>query len=161
LFEGDTMKTGAWLAASIGLLIGASLLNSNTAHAIQAKPLTTISWYIEALSATETNDSLYNWMEARGRELGQRDLNTAGTQYSVVLFSFGQPRMVGTAYGASGYGRQLTASVIKEAARRYALGYWSGSGSDTASQLRMVLGTNNSGINNYSDQFLYNHGAAH
>ncbi|MGI0025452.1 MAG: hypothetical protein ACREA4_09965, partial [Nitrososphaera sp.] len=66
----------------------------------------------------------------------------------------------GSVYGATGSNRFRSVRAIKEAARRFAKGYYFGSGSDTASLLFIFLGTSNSAINNQTDQFLYNHGAA-
>ncbi|MCI0562636.1 MAG: hypothetical protein MN733_29505, partial [Nitrososphaera sp.] len=134
---------------------------TESAHAVQPKPLTSTSWYVNGPAPSGDSDlTMQNWMQAKGYELGQRDLNTPGTQISAVILHFFSPSIQGGIYGASGYNRFRSVVAIKEAARRFALGYWNGSGSDTASQLFMLVGTSNSGINNYTDQFLYNHGAA-
>jgi hypothetical protein len=124
-----------------GVLIGLVWFN---AEAIQTKPPTSMSWYVNAISG-DTNSVLYSWMYSKGYAAGQVDLATPGTQDSVVILDFGQPVVQGGVYGASGFGRFLSVTVLKEAARQFAYGYWIGTGSDYGSQMRMVIGTNNLG----------------
>lgn len=140
------------------------IVGAFNAHAVQPKPPTSTSWYINPIWG-DTDLVVQNWMEAKGYAAGQQDFNTPGTQDSVVILTFGNPQMSGGVYGASGFSsaaipRFLSVSAMKESARRFAIGYWNGSGSDTTSQVRIVLGTSNSVINGYTDTFLYNHGAA-
>lgn len=120
------------------------IFNITAVYAAPAKPPTSTSWYVNYVSG-DTDQILYDWMYNRGYEAGQIDLNLAGTQNSVAILHFGQPMIQGTTYGASGYGRFLSAAVVKEAARQFARGYYFGSGSDTSSQMRIVVGTSNDG----------------
>ncbi|MEK7538564.1 MAG: hypothetical protein AAB552_01855 [Patescibacteria group bacterium] len=135
------------------------IIGAFNAHAVQPKPPTSTSWYVAPIWA-DTDNVLYGWMYSKGYAAGQVDLNTPGTQDSVVILALGNPRISGGVYGASGYGRFLSVNTMRLVAYAFAAGYWDGSGSDGASQMRIVLGTNNSVIDGYTDTFLYNHGAA-
>lgn len=136
------------------LILALFYFSISQVYAAQTKPPTTTSWYVNYVSG-DTDQILYNWMYSRGYEAGQNDLNLSGTQNSVAVLHFGQPAVQSSVYGTSGYGRFLSTTVIKEAARQFAYGYYIGTGSDTLSQMRMVIGTSNNGSN-----VTYSHGQA-
>jgi len=137
----------------ISILIFSSL-NVPKADAVQIKPPTATSWYVNTISG-DTDQSLYDWMSARGREAGERDLALPGTQSSVVIFHFGRPEFNGSTYGASGYGRFLSTDIITEAIKRYAISYYFATSSDVLSQVRMAVGTSN-----FGPYVSYGHGQA-
>jgi len=140
------------------LVLGLSLaLLSAESFAVQTKPPTSTSWYVYTPSG-ESDSTLYTWMYNKGYEAGQIDLNTSGTQNSVAILDFSQPWYQGGVYGVwsfSTYGRFVSVSVIKEAVKQFASGYYWGAGSDTASQMRITIGTNN-----YGPYVTYAHGQA-
>lgn len=147
----------------IGILSLAMLFvaNPQKAFALQAMPMTTTSYYVETTN-TETDAQLDTWMYWRGYELGQQTQATSNATDNAVILEFGQPRIIGGVYGASGYkgsGYHLTMNSIGLASLYFAYGYWDGVGS-RMTPLRMILSTNNSGINNLTDSELYNHGQA-
>jgi hypothetical protein len=96
-------------------------------------------------------------MYSKGYELGQRDLNLTGTQSNIVILHFFQPKVVNGVYGASGHSRFMSASTIKEAVRQFARGYYMGTGSDTTSLVRILIGTTN---DNSGGAVTYAHGQA-
>ena len=126
------------------------------ARAAQTKPPTTTSWYVYVTS-DEPDQTLYNWMYSAGYQAGRTDLSLPGTQYSLVVLDFGQPWQSGSTNGTwsfnATYGRFLSKSVIQEAVKQFALGYYYGTGNDVQSQLRAVVGTNN-----YGPYTTYEHG---
>lgn len=127
-----------------------STFNISNVGAVQTKPPTTTSWYVYVTS-NETDQDLRNWMYSKGYEAGQKDLSLPGKQYSLAILDFGQPWLSGTTQGIwsfnKDYGRFLSASVIKEAVKWFAWGYYNGTGSDYDSQIRIAVGTNNYGPN--------------
>jgi hypothetical protein len=142
------------LAGLVGMVcVGMSGVD---ALAVQSMPPTTTSWYV-TVGSTESDSSLYTWAYNKGYELGQRDLNLAGTQSNIVILHFFRPKVVNGVYGASGYGRFVSVSTIKEMVRRYAEGYYFGTGSDTASVVRILIGTSN---DNSAGTVTYDHGSA-
>ena len=117
------------------------------AMALQVKPPTSTSWYMNFYS-TDSDAALNSQMFARGYELGQRDLGLPGAQNSIAVLDFGQPWVQNGVYGTigfSGYYRFASVSTIRLAAAWFAYGYINGAGSDTLSVVRMVIGTNNYG----------------
>lgn len=143
MFQKNISKYG--LAVSVVMMFIA--LNTLQVYAAQTKPPTTTSWYVNAVSG-DTNSALYNWMYSKGYVAGQIDLATSGTQNSAVILDFGQPWVQGGVQGAIGFSptfRFLSSAVMKEAAKEFARGYYWGSRSDTQSQMRIVVGTNNFG----------------
>jgi hypothetical protein len=127
-----------------------------TVSAAPTKPPTSTSWYV-AIESWESDANINSWMYSKGYELGQRDLNLAGTQSSVVILHFFKPKVVNGVYGTSGSGRFLSTATIKEAVRKFAHGYWMGTGSDTSSIVRILIGTTN---DNSSGAVTYAHGQA-
>ncbi len=134
------------------------MLLSGEVFAVQTKPPKSTSWYVYTTSG-ESDSTLYTWMYNKGYEAGQIDLNTAGTQNSVAVLDFGQPWYQNNVYGTwsfnGTYGRFVSVSVIKEAVKQFSSGYYWGAGSDTSSQMRVVIGTNN-----YGSYTTYAHGQA-
>ena len=127
------------------LVLGLSIaLLPVESFAVQTKPPTSTSWYVNYISG-DTDSVLNSWMYNKGYEAGQTDLNTVGTQSSVAVLYFGQPEIQGSTYGATGYGRFLSTSVLINAVTQFASGYYWGAGSDTTSQMRIVIGTSNHG----------------
>jgi hypothetical protein len=125
-------------------------------EAVRTKPPTSTSWYVNVTSK-EKDQTLYTWMYKKGYEAGQNDLSLPGTQHSVAILDFGQPQIQGGVYGASGFGRFVSVTVIKEAAKQFAQGYYLGTGTDRESQMRMVIGTSNY---NTAGAVTYTHGQA-
>jgi hypothetical protein len=100
-------------------------------------PPATPSYYVTNLSTT------YDL----GQTLGAEDLNTPGTQDHLLVLDFGRPKQSGSSYGTflpfdvtyTFYSTSTIAAAVKDLAR----GYWIGTGSDTDSHIRVVVGTNN------------------
>lgn len=71
--------------------------------------------------------------------------------YLISELDFGQPWQSGATQGTwsfnATYGRFLSTSTIQEAVKQFAWGYYYGTGSDTQSQMRIAVGTNNYGSN--------------
>lgn len=132
------------------LLVAVSSVGIKSAHALQTMPQTTTSWYVN-VQATETDQNLYDWAYNTGYQLGQRDLNLAGTQLSAVILDFFQPAVQGGVYGTTGYSRFLSLNTIRLASVQFAKGYYMGTGTDTASHINIIVGTsNNGGYVNYA-----------
>ena len=129
------------------------------AQALQTMPPTTTSYYVETTD-TETDAQLQNWMYQKGYALGQQTYASSNATDNAVVLEFGQPRVVGGVYGASGYKPTgyLNTTSIGNAALYFAYGYWNGIGTVKTTPLRMIMRTNNSGINSMSDANLYSHG---
>src|SRR5439155_1543640 len=82
-----------------------------------------------------------------------------GTQTSIAFLDFGQPWEVNGVYGTwsfnGTYGRFLSTALILQGLEQYALGYYDGTGADTASTMKVIAGTNN-----YGSKSTYAHGQA-
>ncbi len=148
------MKIKLCLAA----IVAALFLPVSSTFAAQTKPPTTTSWYVY-ITSDESDQTFKDWMYNTGYAAGQNDLALAGTQTSLAILDFGQPWDVN---GVSGtwsfngtYGRFLSTSLILEGLEQYALGYYYGTGSDVASTMKVVAGTNN-----YGSKSTYAHGQA-
>jgi hypothetical protein len=130
----------------------------SAAFAVQTKPPTTTSWYVYVTS-DESDQTFENWMYNTGYQAGQTDLNLAGTQTSIAFLDFGQPWEVNGVYGTwsfnGTYGRFLSTALILQGLEQYALGYYYGTGADTASTTKVIAGTNN-----YGSKSTYAHGQA-
>lgn len=117
--------------------------------------------YVSASSAPRAASSFYMNSTSlklhydRGYALGQRDLNLAGTQDRLVILDYGQALRrtfrnstggVYYEYGANRFSAGFAnVSTIQFAVQEFAKGYYYGTGSDTASHLRIGIGTNNLG----------------
>lgn len=134
------------------------MFQATAASAVQTKPPTTTSWYVY-ITNDETDATFTTWMYNTGYQAGQNDLALAGTQNSIAILDFGQPSESGGVKGTwsfnATYGRFLSTSLILEGLKQYALGYYYGTGSDVASTMKVVAGTNNYGSKN-----TYAHGQA-
>lgn len=120
-------------------------------YAAPTPPPYTTSWYMNTVDST----SVYNM----GCTLGTHDLNTAGTQDNVVILMFGKPSKSGTTFGTIIYNQAFASTTqIATAAEQFGKGYYICTGSDTASTVKIVVGTSNywSGTNHVN----YAHGAA-
>ncbi len=114
------------------------------AFAGQAMSNTTTTWYVNYVTG-DTDTAVQNWAYAKGVELGNVVKGIPGTQDNVVILDFGAPTFVNGKYGATVWKNGITVDVIKIIAQKYAQGYYDGTGSDTSSQLKLTLGTSNSG----------------
>jgi hypothetical protein len=80
-----------------------------------------------------------------GHALGVHDRDTPGTQDNLVILDYGYPGVSGGVYGA-----KLTfdptifipPSDVSNSAFQFARGYYIGTGSDTTSHVRLVIGVN-------------------
>mgnify|MGYP000368555559 CR=1 FL=1 len=111
------------------------------------------SLYMKTLDSS----TLYNM----GCELGVKDLNTPGAQDSLVILAYGYPKYVDGVYGTRFYGttiRFVTLEQIKFATLQFAWGYYTCTGTDFASHLRIGIGTSNYEGDNPAVNFA--HGAA-
>lgn len=78
-----------------------------------------------------------------GYAIGQDHLNRSGTQSEAIILDYGGQNSAGT--GATLRSQpDATYAQIRDAIIQVARGYWIGTGSDTASRLRIIVGTNNS-----------------
>jgi hypothetical protein len=78
-----------------------------------------------------------------GYAIGRDHLNRSGTQNEVIILDYGGQNSAGT--GATLRGRpDATYAEIRDAVIQVARGYWLGTGSDTASRLHIIVGTNTS-----------------
>lgn len=118
--------------------------------AAQSMPNTTTSWYVQCLSDSAT--TIENWAYTKGAELGNQVRDLAGTQDNVVILHFGAPTFSGNEYGATCSPSStwvIKNSEIQVVAKKYAQGYYdgvnSGSNPDKTSQLKLAIGTSNSG----------------
>jgi hypothetical protein len=138
--------------------IAVAVLHVSTASAVQTKPPTTTSWYVY-MTSDESDQTFRDWMYNTGYQAGQNDLALAGTQTSVAFLDFGQPWEVngvkGTWSFSGTYGRFLNTTLILDGLKQYALGYYYGTGADTASTMKVIAGTNN-----YGSKTTYAHGQA-
>ena len=105
-------------------------------QAATTPPPYTYSYYMW----TTDSQTLYNL----GYNLGQQDLNTAGTQDHFLILNFGKPK------SQSGYGTLLydgggfaSTSQIASAVEQFARGYYLGTGTDTSSTTFIAIGTTN------------------
>ncbi|HZW05228.1 MAG TPA: hypothetical protein VFF68_14945, partial [Anaerolineaceae bacterium] len=89
-----------------------------------------------------------------GCSLGTRDLNTPGTQDSLVILGFGQGWYENGQYGVLMFQDIsitnppyifLNTTRVGDAVKEYIKGYWNCSGSDTTSQVTVGIGLNNYG----------------
>jgi len=113
--------------------------------------------YSTSLYVTTIDGStLYNW----GCTIGGHDLNTAGAQDSLVILDFGLPKYVDGYYGASlmGYG-PVSVDQIAFAVIQFAYGYYTCTGTDFDSHLRIGIGTNNY-PSSTNEAVNFNHGEA-
>ncbi len=135
-----------WLAAIVALLLQAPVL---IARAAPPPPPYTTSYYMNTVDP----NALYNM----GCDLGSHDLNTDGTQDNVVILFFGGPAQQSGAYGVWLFGNNqfVSTSQIAEAVKQFGRGYWECTGSDTASIVRIAIGTSN-----YGGYVTYGHGSA-
>ncbi len=105
------------------------------------------SWYIEC-GDSESDQDLYNWMQAAGAALGQRDANLpiktpAGqVNYSTTVLDFGGMTSGGR---ASCFGRGLNNAEVESAVENFVTGWESASvQSGNAPYLQVVVGTGTS-----------------
>jgi hypothetical protein len=116
--------------------------------AVQKKPVTSTSWYVNARRRNEHDPALYAWALRSGFAAAQHDV-ALGAQNSLVILDFGQPSIVDGGPGVIGFRnpafRPLTLAVVQQAVQDFALGYYGGTGFDRSVQLRLVVGTNNFG----------------
>lgn len=126
------------------------ITQSLVAHALQAQPITSTSWYV-SVTSSETDSTLNNWMYNAGFAEGQKAVSATGL-YSYLVLDFGQPwalsaTTAGTWSPNAGTGRFISTSTIRLAADWFAYGYtmgvWNGGNSVTTSQMYMIVGTNN------------------
>ena len=102
--------------------------------------------------------TLYNL----GYALGVHDRDTPGTQDNLVILDYGYPGVSGGVYGA-----KLTfdptifipPTDVSNSAFQFARGYYAGTGSDTTSHVRLVIGVN-SCCNENTLSFFRSHGTA-
>jgi len=133
------------------------LLHAPSAAAAQAKAPTTTTWYVYVTS-DESDNTFLSWMYSKGLAAGAQDLALSGTQESVTILDFGQPWVTSTGvYGAwsfnATYGKFMSTSLILQGLKKFAVGYYDGTGSDLTSTMRVVAGTNN-----HTPYVTYRHG---
>jgi len=137
-------KTGLFAAAVTAACL---VFQTPSAAAAQTKPSTTTTWYVY-VTTDESDSAFLSWMYNKGYEAGQKDLALPGTQNGVAILDFGQPwvNSAGT-YGTwsfnATYGKFMSTSLILQGLKKFAVGYWDGTGSDLTSTMRVVAGTNN------------------
>lgn len=138
------------VAAAVATLAGA--FPFRTAHATHTTPNGAPPWTISRYMSTVNQTTLYDL----GCKLGTHDRDTAGTQDNVVILFFGRPAYQNMTYGTILYSNTFaTLAQIEAAAEQYGRGYWVCTGGDTASTLRLVVGTSN-----YGPQVTTGHGSA-
>lgn len=104
-----------------------------------------------------------------GCENGQRDLDTPGTQDSLIVLDFGQPWVENGIYGVSLLHSLYDANPdqVVDASVAFAKGYWACSGLDQTSQIMMAVGVSNYGSmgagksapESTKAEYAYTHGA--
>lgn len=105
-------------------------------------PLPTTSYYFYMPSYSQTVlDRAFN----QGCTLGVRDMNTPGTQTSLVILDFGITQYQNGQYGASGMkvGGFYTMDQIGNVVFQFGKGYWTCTNTDYTSHLTIGIGTNN------------------
>ncbi|WP_028988156.1 hypothetical protein [Thermicanus aegyptius] len=112
------------------------LLNFTTSvEAAVTAPDYTISYYMNTVDP----DTLYDMGYAKGEE----DRLASGAQDTLVILFLGAQT---SNYGATlWYNPDVTTSEIEAGIEAYGRGYYIGTGYDTASRIRLVVSTNNSG----------------
>lgn len=124
------------------LLLITTLLAFNLQVANAAAPSNTISYYMNTINTT----THYNM----GYAIGQDHLSRIGTQSEVIILAYGGQNSAGT--GLTLWSQpDATYNQVRDAIIQVARGYYLGTGSDTASRLRILVGTSNSAYQvNYS-----------
>jgi hypothetical protein len=83
------------------------------------EPAWSTTWYV---SGRLNKRALNNWAKSAGVQAGQKNQTQGGANF--VILNFGQPaQLPDGSYGASGYGRQLSAAEITNTAEQFILGY--------------------------------------
>lgn len=102
-------------------------------------------------------------MSGLGYALGLHDRNTIGTQDNLVILDFGYPAKQGDTYGVylvfDDTGTFYSVSQIIDSTIAFAQGYYTGTGSDLNSHLRIVVGVN-SCCNENTLAFFQGHGTS-
>lgn len=134
--------TTSWTKASVCTSVFALIAGLSYGAAPDARaatpPYATASRYVSSLTQQQLDD--------KGCLLGNNIEAEAGTQNVVVILDFGGQRNDST----SGWmfsrwgGNDVTDTWARDAVKSFAHGFWLCSGTDTASQLSLGLGTNNS-----------------
>ena len=148
--------------SAAALLSAVFFVNAGFASALQSMPMTTTSYYVN-MGPTETDSQLDNWMYNQGYALGQKTYSSSNASDNAVILDFGQPTYIGGVLGATTFkgttnGYESTNS-IGLAALYFAYGYYSGVGLKST-PLRLMIGTNNYGLNSWTDANIYSHGQA-
>lgn len=120
------------LALALGAIGG--VVQAGTAYAVQSPPRKSTSYYVGTTDTT----TAYN----QGCSQGQQD-SIAPTQNSEVVLDFGGQNYSNTGSILIG-GPEVTFGQIQSYAEQFARGYYVCTGSNTASQLLLAIGTNNS-----------------
>lgn len=125
-----------------------SLATMPEAKAAQSMPNTTTTWYVNY--AGDSNTTVENWAYAKGAELGSTVKSLPGTQDNVVILAFGAPMTVNGKPGVTTWDAGITTDQVKIIVQKYAQGYYDGANmgnnSDPSSQLKLTVGTSNSGV---------------
>ncbi len=123
--------------ALMGVASVATSLLAFAAAPASAAPPSARSYYVSGYSLS--------WAYDRGCDAGTADKNTAGTQTHYVVLDFGSlyKNSVGT-WTVSGFGHPFSLAKARDMVQQWAYGYWTCTGTDTASTAYVGLGTNNS-----------------
>lgn len=124
------------IVLSLVLVLSALLtLRIQSASAAPTAPTFSKSYYMGTINTTTHYDL--------GYAIGQNHLGRSGTQNEVIILDYGGQNSAGT--GATLRGQpDATYAQVRDAVVQVARGYWIGTGSDTGSRLRIIVGTNNS-----------------
>ncbi|MFC7394805.1 hypothetical protein [Scopulibacillus cellulosilyticus] len=96
---------------------------------------------------TVDTDTLYNM----GYQKGQEDNQTPGTQNSIIILDFGSQTKSSDSGPSLFGGPDASIKEVENAVEAYSKGYWKGTGSDNKSTIHLVVGTNNSSQETYSN----------
>ncbi len=133
-----------WTAAGVVLAIMTWMagLPYRAAYATHSPTNGAPPWTISRYMSTVNTTTLYDL----GCKLGTHDNGTAGTQDNVVILMFGRPAYQNSTYGSLLYNNTFASvTQIEAAAEQFGRGYWVCTGGDTASTVRVVVGTSNYG----------------
>lgn len=131
----STSRMALLMVAMLAMLAVAMVENVRTAYAVQAQPHTSASYYVTSSSTT----TAYN----HGHAQGVADSLLSPWPNSEVVLDFGGQYADGSGTLMIN-GARLTNAQIEAIAEQYSLGYWYGTGSDTTSEVKLAIGTNNS-----------------
>jgi hypothetical protein len=112
------------------------------------------SWYVYS-PIGESVTTLTAWMNSAGQAMGERDVSLPTGRVANTILDFGQTSKTRGLYGTTfANGSQfLSTSTVQSAVIAFADGWYSGLAGANSPTLRIVVGTNNKGLDSFDTRF--------